>query len=103
MRKMKKLAALCLAMLMAVSCMVMPAMAADDGIMPLGPAYRCSVCGAEADMFTSTQSGEIRVNSCNAVKKEHYHDTIIVTKTIACKNGHSVSSQPETIVGSCRG
>lgn len=49
MKKTKKLAALFLALMMALSCMAMPAMAAgededDEGIMPLGPLTMCSYC-----------------------------------------------------------
>ena len=48
MKKMKKLAALVLAMVMAFSCMMMPAMAHghdDEGIMPMKPWMKCPECG----------------------------------------------------------
>lgn len=52
MKKTKRLATLFLALMMALSCMVMPAMAAggdDTGVMPLYEQGRCPVCGQGAE------------------------------------------------------
>lgn len=53
MKKTKKLAALFLALMMALSCMAMPAMAAgeDDGIMPLGAVKPCQNCGEMVEII----------------------------------------------------
>lgn len=105
MKQMKKLAALVLAMVMAFSCMVVPAMAAGDegeGIMPRKPVYTCAECGGYAEMSTSERTGSMQVESCSDVHKKHYHDAIIVTKTITCEKGHTSSS--ETVyLGACQG
>ncbi|MBD5170329.1 MAG: hypothetical protein HDT20_09490 [Oscillibacter sp.] len=52
MKRTKKLLALVMAMVMAFSCMTMPAMAhghEDDGIMPLVERIRCPQCGGGAE------------------------------------------------------
>lgn len=53
MKKTKKLAALFLALMMALSCMAMPAMAAgeDDGIMPRWAVKRCPDCDEDCDVI----------------------------------------------------
>lgn len=56
MKKTKKLAALFLALMMALSCMVMPAMAAgededDEGIMLLGAVKPCQNCGEMVEII----------------------------------------------------
>ena len=106
MKRTRKLLAMALALMLSLSCMAMPAMAHEnenEGIMPLKLVATCAICGGYAEMSTSQTSGQIRVTGCSEVDKPHYHSTIIVTKTITCENGHSVSSQPETFLGACRG
>ncbi len=74
MRKMKKLAALFLAALMAISCMVMPAMAAaDDGIMPIPAARMCSNCAdGVVSMWTATRYMRMET-TCKDCSFRHYH------------------------------
>ncbi len=106
MKKTRKLLALVLAMMMAFSCMAMPAMAAGDegeGIMPRKPVYTCAECGGYAEMRTSERTADLPVEGCNLKPNtHHYHDAIIVTKTITCVNGHS-SSNETVYLGACRG
>lgn len=64
MKKTRKLLALVLAMVMAFSCMVMPAMAHDhddEGIMPMIERTICSRCGGAAEFHERTLSnGQIQ-------------------------------------------
>lgn len=70
MKKTKKLLALFLALMMALSCMVMPAMAhghEDDGIMPLYEINPCPRCGKNAEYHPDKVTGEIWVVCLNAL------------------------------------
>ncbi len=76
MRKMKKLAALCLAMLMAFSIMAVTAAAydaADDGIMPIPAARKCSNCtDGVVSMWTATRYMRMET-TCKDCSFRHYH------------------------------
>lgn len=86
----KKLAALVLAMMMALSVMAMPAAAygGDSGVMPLGTAVRtCSECGRSVSAQTSTERSPKTVNSCSASSSAHTHTVTKTTYTFNCSCG----------------
>ena len=75
----KKLAALVLAMMMALSVMAMPAAAygGDSGVMPLGGVRTCP-CGKSVSAYTYTQETDRwSVDSCS--KKDSVHDHVDLT------------------------
>lgn len=68
MKKMKKLLALVLAMMMAFSCMAMPTMAHghdDEGIMPLVERTVCPRCGGAAEYHVNERTGKTRIICLN--------------------------------------
>ena len=77
MKRTKKLLALVLALMMALSCMAMPAMAhgdGDEGIMPLYEVVHCPDCG-ESARVTRKHTGPQAIPSfdCNNAPFEHPH------------------------------
>ena len=105
MKKTKKLLVLFLALMMALSCMAVPAMAhGDEGIMPRVRVTICS-CGASASLYTSEEPGaKMKVLGCSDIpSRSHYHEKIIVTKTIICEKGHICSSDSATQLTFCLG
>lgn len=96
MKKTRKLLALVLAMLMALSCMAVPAMAHEDEeeIMPLGEVIRCQKCGGVADV---TRTGPLYVGTtevyCPIVGGYHMHDVFNSYVFSECRDcGHSEGS-----------
>lgn len=74
MKKTKKLAALFLALMMALSCMAMPAMAHghDDGVSPQGlvvpTTQTCSICGETLFWVYSEEGGKRDLRCLNCYK-----------------------------------
>lgn len=75
MKKTRELLALALAMMMALSCMVMPAMAAgdeDEGIMPLYEVGRCPYCGVSGRITRESYTHTTK-KSCEKSSNAHKH------------------------------
>lgn len=84
MKRTKKLLALALAMMMALSCMAMPAMAhgdEDEGIMPL---YEESTCPKHGVMERVTSRESTRLVPANHGIGAHDHYQRIITYTYEC-------------------
>lgn len=100
MRRLKKLVTLFLAALMAISCMLMPAMAADDGIMPLGALIHCDSCGAEVEVrMTKSDPHEMSVPSCSITSIPHIHFVTVHRYAYTCRVcGYDKSGAYDTYV-----
>ena len=86
MNRMKKLAALVLALMMAFSTLVMPAMAAEnDGIMPRMPITRCPHCGGGAEILIRQSSYyEDYWYGCSESSGSHWHTVYTEEEEVAC-------------------
>lgn len=91
MKRTKKLLALALALMMALSCMAMPAMAAgDDGIMPLKPVYRCEACYRSATYAgtehkeRADESHRVGPGECPKISVEHTHRPYDIMEVYRC-------------------
>ena len=76
MKKTRKLLALVLALMMAFSCMAMPAMAhgdEDEGIMPLKPWAQCFYCGVGYETYNIPGFVDYE-NGCADYPFPHIHD-----------------------------
>ena len=76
MKRIKRLLALALAMMMAFAMMAIPAAAhgeEDEGIMPLYEVGPCTICGEYGRVERRTYSSEKPVNSCSKKDGFHYH------------------------------
>ena len=77
MKKTRKLLALVLALMMAFSCMAMPAMAhgdEDEGIMPLGEVGTCPYCG-KTGRVTRENYTHTYYTTCTKASSRHQHTT----------------------------
>lgn len=93
MKKIKKLLAMVLALMMALSCMAMPAMAAEDEeIMPLKPGFECSTCGKLASYsgteksYRADESYRVGIGQCPKVSVEHTHKPYDIMEVYRCAN-----------------
>ena len=82
----KKLLALVLALMMAFSTLVMPAMAAEnDEIMPRKPAYLCSYCNGAAEMRTRPGTyPEVYWTGCSKASGSHQHTVYTEEEELVC-------------------
>ena len=80
--------------------MVMPAMAADDGIMPLGALIHCDSCGAEVEVrMTKSDPHEVPVTSCSITSIPHIHFVTVHRYAYTCRVcGYDKSSAYDTYV-----
>ena len=87
MKRTKKLLALLLALAMAFTTLVMPALAVDEdeGIMPLGGSGYCSDCGAEVELHVSTR-GPTAINASphDNVAIRHIHEVTVWVEHYHC-------------------
>ncbi len=91
MKRTKRVASLFLALLMAFSCMAVPAMAAgengEDGTMPRKPAYQCPQCRGLAELdFMRLPSGIFATLGCDVCGGEHRYEGINVYQRLACQD-----------------
>lgn len=95
MKRTKKLLAMVLALMMALSCMAMPAMAhgdGDEGIMPLKPAYQCRVCYGAATYngiehsVRASDSYRVGPGKCPQISVEHTHRPYDIMEVYRCGN-----------------
>lgn len=105
MKKMNRLASLLLALLMAFSCTVVPAMAAEeDEIMPLKPYMRCPNCAGAAETFTDTYETYFSAY-CDKVVGSHRHAYIYTTRSYSCidcgDSGSSTTRDEMCLGGNC--
>ena len=110
MKKARKLAALVLALMVAFSCMSMPAMAhedEDDGIMPLYEAVLCPKCRGEAHVRRWYEDGEIYWPPANCSKSIlahlHLYDHAYVVRTFCMDCDYDVTVYMPTGDGICLG
>lgn len=97
MKKSNRLASLFLAMLMALSCMAVPAMAAgNDGIMPHGPLMHCGGCGQWIELRLRDRSPVTCY--CNSATSKP-HNKIVTDASYSCSCGHSDNFVYRTICG----
>ena len=82
----KKLLALVLALMMAFSTLVMPAMAAEnDGIMPRMPVTRCPHCGGGAEiLIRQGHYYEDYWHGCKDASGSHWHIVYTEEEELAC-------------------
>ena len=90
--------ALILALMMAFTTLVMPALAAgeDEGIMPRKPAYQCSYCGGGAERVK--QSGQYDESfwlGCSEYGKPHEHTYAYVEDVLVCLNTQHLCGKTE--------
>lgn len=95
MKKTKKLLAMALALMMAFSCMAMPAMAHDDedeAIMPLGPGFTCTTCGRLASYsgteksYREDESYRVGIAECPNISVAHTHLPYDIMEVYRCAN-----------------
>ena len=108
MKKTKKLFALALALMVAFSTLVMPAMAADEdyGIMPLRPVIQCEVCYGSSPRISLTEekspSDAYRVNSCPSLNEAHTHVPYRTVEVYQCERcGHKQTYRSGYIYYNC--
>lgn len=88
MKKTRKLLALVLAMLMAFSCMAMPAMAHenDEGIMQRGPVYKCTQCHNGSVSTYQFRDTVTVYRTCRSCSYMHPHAVTYLCTHEACNN-----------------
>lgn len=95
MKRTKKLLAMALALMMAFSCMAMPAMAAgeDEGIMPLGEHMQCLLCGRDIAIVIEPQYhyNEAYATTCSRSSTKHTHVPYQNHKVAVCICGQDYS------------
>ena len=90
MKRTKKMLALFLAMVMAFSTLVIPAMAAGDdgGIMPRRPVMDCPKCGKSVEYnVSSVKIVDEWLDKCPKLNAPHWHEVTTTLYSYAC--GHS--------------
>lgn len=93
MKSMKRIVTLALALMMAFSTLVMPAMATneDEGIMPRKPTIYCDLCHTGSATRISSErdynyAGGRHVNSCSNMSAPHTHIPYRLIDTYVCDN-----------------
>lgn len=103
----KKLAALVLAMMMALSVMAMPAAAygGDSGVMPLGGVRTCPECGRSVSAYTHTEETDRwTVSSCSRKTYAHDHADLTTYDDYNCSCGRYLGTvEVSTRTNVCQG
>lgn len=93
MKRTKKMLALVLALMMAFTCLAMPAMAAaeDEGIMPLGLQGLCPIHGEYEQVRTYSRDDYITTTCSAHLHTEHTHHIVGTEYRYACGFVHHAS------------